>query len=66
MKILLRRVPKITDPKVQSRMMQGWYDIIVETYAPKDTVPTGYIKETKTVIEPGTIISPAKDRRKVK
>ena len=39
MRVILRRVPKKTNHVVQHKMMEGWYEVIVENYAPQNAVP---------------------------
>ena len=51
MRVLLKRVPKKTDPKVQSSMMEEWYNVIVETYMPPITVPVNRADGKKSIIE---------------
>ena len=51
MRVLLKRVPKKTDPKVQSSMMEEWYNVIVETYTPQIIVPVDQAGKAKPVVE---------------
>lgn len=50
MKILLKRVPKETDRKAQQQIMESWYEIVVEKYAPCNALPEIHIgyKESPT------------------
>lgn len=66
MRVLLKRVPKKTDHKLQTRMMEGWYDVIVETYAPRDIAPVDSICKAGAVVERNVKKHSAKAWHKVK
>lgn len=66
MRVLLKRVPKKTDLKVQSSMMEEWYNVIVETYTPQITVPVNRADEKKSIVETKTGKGSARGWHKVR
>lgn len=51
MRVILRRVPKKTNHVTQHKMMESWYEVIVEKYAPQNSVPVMRTGKTTSVAE---------------
>lgn len=66
MRVILKRVPKKTNNAIQHKMMESWYEVIVENYAPQKPVPI--IRAGKTISDiksqTGEIIAKGQDKVK--